>query len=181
MFNRGKKPEKLKQFRHRGYSAQDVYNVTHRDEITKAAKAAMKDPSADVISDMDPADEHIAQKDDHRALVGVRQRMLSKMFSDLPASERQRFKTIAEEWTASSAPTDVLRAYVTIANLRTRIINMDTLAVQSDIRPRTPRLMRPACTKSWGLGWWCLPCKRTKMRKSTCICNDLSSCISRIY
>ncbi|KAF7964688.1 hypothetical protein HWV62_4175 [Athelia sp. TMB] len=106
MFNRGKKPEKLKQFRHRGYSAQDVYNTTCRDEITKAAREAMKD----IVSEIDDADEPIAQKDDYKPFVGVRQRILSKMFSELPSSERKRYKTIAEEWTASSAPPDVLRA-----------------------------------------------------------------------
>lgn len=170
MFNRGKKPEKLKQFRHRGYSAQDVYNTTCRDEITKAAREAMKD----IVSEIDDADEPIAQKDDYKPFVGVRQRILSKMFSELPSSERKRYKTIAEEWTASSAPPDVLRAYVIpISGLPAQNINFHASGVPSDIRPHTPRHMPPACTKSWGLGWWCLPCKRAEMGKSTCTCNAL--------
>lgn len=109
-FNRGKKPENIKQFRHRGYSGQDVFNRACREKITKAARAAMGVPN--------PEDGPISHAEDDGSpppvnsagsFVGVRQKMLSKMFSELPSSERKRYQEIAQEWTASRAPLDVMR------------------------------------------------------------------------
>lgn len=42
------------------------------------------------------------------AFVGVRQRTLSKMFSELPEADRDRYKTIAEKWSTARAPKDML-------------------------------------------------------------------------
>ncbi|KAF7987122.1 hypothetical protein HWV62_327 [Athelia sp. TMB] len=109
-FNRGKKPENIKQFRHRGYSAQDVFNRACREKITNAARAAMEAPHPEEmpISNADN-DGSPSLVDSAQCLVGVRQKMLSKMFSELPSSERKRYQKIAEEWTATRAPLDVMR------------------------------------------------------------------------
>lgn len=48
------------------------------------------------------------------AFVGVRQRTLSKMFSELPEAERDRYKTIAEKWSKNRAPKDMLLRFAAI-------------------------------------------------------------------
>ncbi|KAF7971662.1 hypothetical protein HWV62_20630 [Athelia sp. TMB] len=109
-FNRGKKPENIKQFHHRGYSAQDVFNRACREKITNTARAAMGAPrSEDLPIGNAEDDSSTPLVDSAQSLVGVRQKMLSRMFSELPSSERKRYQKIAEEWTATRAPLDVMR------------------------------------------------------------------------
>lgn len=48
------------------------------------------------------------------SFVGVRQRMLSKMFAELPDTERDRYKKIAETWSKNRAPKDMLLRFVRI-------------------------------------------------------------------
>lgn len=63
---------------------------------------------------LEPMDEEVVEAVDQDtttsapAFVGVRQRMLSKMFSELPKEERDRYKKIAETWSTTRAPKDML-------------------------------------------------------------------------
>lgn len=96
-------------FRHRGFSAQEVYNRAYRDEISEAARAAMREVApADSIDVPNEAEEDEEDPASAPAFVRVRQRILSKMFAELPAEERERYKKIAEVWNTTRAPKDMV-------------------------------------------------------------------------
>lgn len=96
-------------FRHRAFSAQEVYNRAYRDEISAAARAAMQEAEpADSMDNVNEADDEEEDLVSAPAFVGLRQRILSKMFAELPIEERERYKKIAEVWNTTRAPKDMV-------------------------------------------------------------------------
>lgn len=105
-----------------------MYNRAFRDEITAAAWAAMGGSTTGVT--LETVNEEIDEAVDGNtttsapAFVGIRQRMLSKMFSELPEEERDRYKKIAERWSTTRAPKDMLLKSVKILLCSFRILLM---------------------------------------------------------
>lgn len=110
-FNRGRKPENIKRFRNRRFTAQDVYNRACREEITQATRDTLQDPALENISDLDEQDETIGPSAPTQAFIGVRQKMLSKMFNALSSPDRKRYAKIADDWTKTQAPLDLMKKY----------------------------------------------------------------------